>query len=188
MGATSMEGNDPANVHFSLVKALTMPSLNNHDAASIKLIQDAGHRFSFYNGGNRWTFGRYMKALVAKYGLAYRVTWHYNVVAGNPYYALDCREDDYCWYNSDQNQSMTPSLLLLANIQPGMNDYRYLCTLERLLKERASSPAAAQAKKVYEEQINLVPGKDRPGPKDQSGFDADRQAVTKAILMLVEAK
>jgi hypothetical protein len=187
MGATSMTGADPANPHFDLVQSLTMPSLNIHDEDSIKLIQDKGHKFSFYNGGNRWTYGRYMKALVVKHGLAYRASWHYNNVAGDPYYALDCREDDYCWYNTDENQTMIPSLSWLGNILPGLNDYRYLSTLERLLKEKANSPAAGEAKKVYDEQVNLVAGKDRPDPKPGT-FDADRAAVTKAILSLLENK
>ena len=187
MGATSMEGADPKNPHFGLVTGLTMPSLNIHDEASIKLIQDKGHKFSFYNGGTRWTYGRYMKALVLKYGLAYRVTWHLNAIAGNPYYALDSREDDYSFVNTDEKQTLVPSLTLLGEILPGMNDYRYLSTLQRLLKEKASSPAAAEAKKVFDEQVNLTAGKDRPDPKAGT-FEADRAAVTKAILSLTESK
>ncbi len=188
MGATSMEGADPTSPHYPLVKSLPMPSLNGHDEASIKLIKDAGHNFSFYNGGNRWTFGRYMKALSAKYGLVYRVTWHFYAGAGDPYYALDCREDDYCWFNTNAQQTLVPALGLLGSIQPGMNDYRYLTTLERMLKEKAAAPQAAEAKKVYEEQINLVPGKDRAEPKDPAQYQKDRDAVVKAILMLVETK
>jgi hypothetical protein len=188
MGATSMEGNDPKNPHYGLVTSLPMPSLNGHDEASVKLILDKGHKFSFYNGGTRWTYGRYMKALSAKYGLAYRVTWHLAALAGDPYYALDCREDDYCFYNTDENMTLVPSMTVLNEIMPGLNDYRYLTTLERLLKEKANSPAAAEAKKVYEDQINLVPGKDRPNPKDPATFENDRQAVVKAILSLLESK
>jgi hypothetical protein len=186
-GATSMEGNDPKNVHYQLVKSLGMPSLNLHDEASIKMIQDDGHRFSFYNGGNRWTYGRYMKALVVKYGLAYRTSWHYNVVAGDPYNALDCREDDFCWYNTDENQTLTPSLSLLAEIQPGLNDYRYLTTLQRLIKEKPTSPAAASAKKVWDQQINLIAGKDRAKP-NAAELNADRENVTKAIQSLLDSK
>ena len=32
--------------------------------------------------------------------MKFRVSWHWNVVAGDPYYALDCREDDYAWCNA----------------------------------------------------------------------------------------
>jgi len=188
MGATSMTGADEKSDHFGLVTSLSMPSLNDHDAASIKLIQDKGHKFSFYNGGTRWTYGRYMKALVLNYGLAYRVTWHLNAIAGNPYYALDCREDDYCFYNTDEKQTLVPSTTVLCEIMPGLNDYRYLSTLQRLLKEKASSPAAAAAKTLFDEQVNLIAGKDRSGPKTLAEFDADRQAVVKAILSLLESR
>jgi hypothetical protein len=183
-GATSIEGRDPTNVHYPLVSALEMPSLNLHDEASIEMIKEQGHRFSFYNGGNRWTYGRYMKALVVRYGMAYRTSWHYNVVAGDPYYALDCREDDYCWYNTDEHQAMVPSLSLLEQIQPGLNDYRYLSTLQRLIKENPNNPSTAAAKKLYQDQIALTAGKDREVPKDQAVFENDRRDVIAAILSL----
>jgi hypothetical protein len=186
-GATSMEGNDPKDPHYDLVKSLRMPSLNLHDEASIKVIQDDGHQFSFYNGGNRWTFGRYMKTLVVKYGMAYRTTWHFNVVAGDPYNALDCREDDYCWFNTDENKSLIPSMQILGDIQPGLNDYRYLSTLERLLKAKPNAAATAEAKKVYDEQVNLIAGKDRPKPSVEK-LEADRALVVKTILSLLESK
>ena len=185
-GATSMETSNPNDeVHRDLVKALNMPMLDRHDEGAIQLIHDAGHKFAYYNNGNRWTFGRYMKALVVHYGLSYRTNWHFNAVAGDPYYALDTREDDYCWYNTDENQTMVPSLALLQQMQPGLNDYRYLSTLQRLLKEKADSPAAATARKVYDDQLQLVAGKDRPQPKDPAVFETDRQAVTQAILSLL---
>jgi hypothetical protein len=183
-----MEGNDPKNPHYNLVTALPMPSLTIHDEASVKLIMDKGHKFSYYNDGSRWTYGRYMKALAAGYGLAYRVTWHLAALAGDPYYALDTREDDYCFYNTDENMTLVPSMTVLNEIMPGLNDYRYLTTLERLLKEKANSSVAGEARKVYEEQINLVPGRDHNSPIDPAAFDKDRQAVIKAIMLLLESK
>ncbi len=185
-GATSMAGDDPKDEHYGLVTGLSMPMLNDHDDASLKLILSKGHKVALYNLDTRWCYGRYMKAMVVKYGLMYRVNWHLNVVAGDPYYALDCREDDYCWYNTDENQALVPSLALLASTMPGVNDYRYLSTLERLLKEKADAPAAAQAKKVFEEQVNLVAGKDRSEPKDPAQYQADRNKVIAAILALLE--
>lgn len=187
-GFTSMSAEeDPKKLHAGLIQALPMPILNLHDQDSINLAKAAGNQWAFYNGATRWTYGRYLKMLVAKNQLAARVAWHFNIVAGDPYYALDCREDDYCWYNTDENQTMVPSMLLLRQILPGLNDYRYLSTLQRLLKEKASSPAAAEAKKVFDEQVNLVPGKNRADPKAGT-FEADRQAVTNAIVSLVESK
>jgi hypothetical protein len=188
MGCTSMLGSDPKNPHYDLVAALPMPSLTTHDEASVKLILDKGHKLSYYNDGSRWTYGRYMKALAANYGLAYRVTWHLSALAGDPYYALDTREDDYCFYNTDENMTLVPSMTVLNEIMPGLNDYRYLTTLERLLKEKANSSVAGEARKVYEEQINLVPGRDHNSPIDPAAFDKDRQAVIKAIMLLLESK
>ena len=184
-GVSSMYGDDPKSEHYDLVRAFDVASLNGHDEGSIKVIHDAGHKFSFYNGGNRWTFGRYMKALVVHDGLMYRPNWHFNAAGDDPYYALDSREDDYCWYNTDENQTMVPALYLLMQIQPGLNDYRYLSTLERLLKEKANSPAATAARKVYDQQLQLVAGKDRTAPTDPTAFESDRKAVVQAILSLL---
>ncbi len=182
MGATSMNGNDPKSDHYDLVRSLPMPSLNGHDEASLAVIHDAGGRFSFYNDGKRWTYGRYMKALVVKHHLELRNTWHYNVVAGDPYYALDCREDDYCWFNTNEKGEMIPSTSILCAILPGLNDYRYLSTLQRLVKEKAGAPAAAEAKKVFDEMVDLKAGTDRDRKAD---FDADRAKVVAAIQSLL---
>ncbi|HUV38255.1 MAG TPA: hypothetical protein VMY39_01515 [Planctomycetota bacterium] len=183
MGATSMSGNDPKDPHYELCRALQIPSLNIHDEASLGVIKDAGGRFSFYNGGNRWTFGRYMKMLVVKHDLALRLTWHCNVVAGDPYYALDCREDDYCWFNTDAAGELVPSLQMLGQIQPGLNDYRYFSTLQRLVKEKAGHPNHAAAKKLFDEMVDLKAGTDRNRKVD---FEADRAKVAAAIQSLLK--
>jgi len=181
-GATSMTGNDPKDPHYDLVRALQIPNLNGHDEASLGVIRDAGGRFAFYNGGNRWTFGRYMKMLVRKHQLALRLTWHYNVAAGDPYYALDCREDDYCWFNTNANGDLVPSLQILGSILPGLNDSRYLCTLERLLKEKPNNANHAKSQAVFDEMMGLEAGKDRDR---QADFDADRAKVVEAITALL---
>jgi hypothetical protein len=181
-GATSMTGNDPKDPHYELVRGLQIPSLNNHDEQSLAVIRDAGGKFSFYNGGNRWTYGRYMKALVRKHQLALRLTWHYNVVAGDPYYALDCREDDYCWFNTNPEGELVPSLQILGSILPGLNDYRYLSTLERLLKENPRHANHAKAQAVFDEMVDLQAGADRNREVD---FEADRAKVVEAILAML---
>ena len=184
MGETSMTGKDPNNPHYDLVRALLIPSLNNHDEDSLNVLENAGNRFSFYNGESRWTYGRYMKMLKSKHNLALRLSWHYNIVAGDPYYALDCREDDYSWYNTDANQTMVPSVFFLGQILPGLNDYRYLSTLERLLKEKPKHPAADKGRKVFQEMMALTPGTDRNVPSDATQFENDRKAIIEAIIAL----
>jgi hypothetical protein len=183
MGATSMEGNDPKNTHYELVKALPMPSLNLHDEKSLEVVHEAKNTFSFYNGGTRWTYGRYLKMMVKKHGLALRLSWHYNANSGDPYYALDCREDDYCWYNSDAEGRMVPGAYFLSAIMPGINDYRYLSTLERLIKEKPDHPANKQAQEIFQRMIALEAGKDRETKTD---FAKDRAELVNAIEAMLK--
>ncbi len=42
----------------------------------------------------------YMYKAAKQFGMKFRLSWHWNAAAGDPYYALDCREDDYAWCNS----------------------------------------------------------------------------------------
>jgi hypothetical protein len=131
-----------------------------------------------------------MKMLVVKHQLVLRLTWHLNAIAGDPYYALDCREDDYCWFNTDADQRMVPSVNFLGNMLPGLNDYRYLSTLQRLLKEKPNHPAAAEGRKVFDGMIDLTAGKDRNVFEDRRGarvgeYERDREAIIKAIEALL---
>jgi hypothetical protein len=178
-----MKGDDPKDPHYELVRAFPVPSLNNHDEDSLGVIKDPGNRFSFYNGGNRWTYGRYMKMLVKKHGVALRLTWHYSAVAGDPYYALDCREDDYGWFNTNIDGELVPSIDILGKILPGLKDYRYLSTLDRLIRERPDHPATAEAKKLFEEMMDLEAGAERSRTVD---FEADRAKVVAAIEALLK--
>ena len=92
--ASSFTGSDRQNPHFRLSKALHVADWNDHDEAGVNLLHQAGSDWAFYNGGNRWTFGTYMYKAAKQFGMKFRLSWHWNVVAGDPYYALDCREDD----------------------------------------------------------------------------------------------
>jgi hypothetical protein len=186
LGATSLSRGAAGKPDLlALVKALPIVSLGGHDEAAIKIIHDAGNQFSFYNGSNRWTMGRYMKMLVYKHQMVYRLIWNFNAIKGDPYNALDCREDDFCWYNTDEEQTMVPAVDFLRTVVAGLNDYRYLSTLQRLLKEKPDHPAAAQAKKVFDEMMNLTAGKDsrRKGDYD---FDKDRAEIAAAIESLLK--
>jgi len=142
-GATSFSGNRPDDPHFRLARALHVANLNVHDEASVGLIRGAGSGWAFYNGGNRWTFGTYMYKAVKEFDMRFRLSWHWNVVAGDPYYALDCREDDYAWCNANPDGELIPSLHFEREIREGVDDYRYLLTLARLADRKQD--AAAQA-------------------------------------------
>lgn len=51
-----------------------------------------------------------------------------NVVAGDPDYALDCREDEYAWCNVTPDGRLVPSAKF-ERIREGLDDYRRLITL-----------------------------------------------------------
>ena len=152
-GATSIESPKAEDLHLALVGALRIPNLNLHDEAAIKAIHDAGSDWAFYNGGNRWTFGTYMYKCAQEHGMRFRLSWHWNNCAGDPYYALDCREDDYAWCNTNADMELIPSIHFEREIREGIDDYRYMLTLSRLLREKPNHPAAAEAKKLIEDKL-----------------------------------
>ena len=109
----------------------TWSTWNGHDEAGVKLLHDAGSDWAFYNGGNRWTYGTYMYKAAKQFGMKFRLSWHWNAVAGDPYYALDCREDDYAWCNSSPDGELIPAVEF-ERLREGLDDYRRLLTLSRL--------------------------------------------------------
>jgi hypothetical protein len=108
--ASSFQGDNADDPHFRLSKAVHVANWNSHDEASVNLLRRTGGAWAFYNGGNRWTYGTYMYKAVREFDLKFRLSWHWNVVAGDPYYALDCREDDYAWCNSSPSGDLIPSV------------------------------------------------------------------------------
>jgi hypothetical protein len=86
----------------------------------------------------------------AQQGLKFRVAWHWNASAGDPYYALDCREDDYAWCTASPGGDLisTPEF---ERLREGLGDYRRLRTLARLAKEKAGTAPAQDAEKLIAE-------------------------------------
>ena len=148
--ASSFAGTNVSDPHFKLSKALHVVDWNNHDEAGIKLLHDAGGNWAFYNGGNRWTYGIYLYKAAKEFGLKFRLSWHWNATAGDPYYALDCREDDYAWCNSSPNGQLIPSTHF-EQLRQGLGDYRRMLTLARLAREHAGTPAAQAGEQVLAE-------------------------------------
>lgn len=139
--ATSFSSADPNDGHFRFGKAVHVGDFNTHNEPSIKLIHEAGSDWAFYNGGNRWTYGIYMYKAAKQFDMKFRLSWHWNVVAGDPYYALDCREDDYAWCNSSPDGTLIPSLHFEREMREGLDDYRHMLTLARLAKEKGDKEA-----------------------------------------------
>jgi len=87
-----------------------------------------------------------------EYGMKFRTSWHWNNVAGDPYYALDCREDDYAWCNASPDGRLIPSVEF-ERLREGLDDYRRLITLDRLAKEHPDTQAARAARELIETRI-----------------------------------
>ncbi len=153
-GATSIDSaTSPNDPHIELSRALRVANLNGHDEPALRALKENGGQWAFYNGGNRWTFGVYMFKCAQQYGMKWRLDWYWNAAAGDPYYALDCREDDYAWVVTNAQRELIPTLHFEREIREGIDDYRYMLTLTRLLHEKPDHPAAAAARQLLEEKL-----------------------------------
>jgi hypothetical protein len=168
--ASSFQGSDTNDPHFALSKALHVANWNAHDEDSVRLLHEAGGHWAFYNGGNRWTYGVYLFKAAQQFDLKFRVSWHWNVVAGDPYYALDCREDDYAWCNSSPQGDLIPAVHF-ERLREGLDDYRRMLTLRRLAKEQAGTPAA----RAGEDLLADVLGAFHLGQRELTGQESYRE-------------
>lgn len=166
-----------------------MANWNNHDEASVKLLHAAGGDWAFYNGGNRWTFGTYMYKAAHEFGMKFRISWHWNATAGDPYYALDCREDDYAWCNASPAGQLIPAVHF-EQLRSGLNDYRRLLTLARLAREKATAPAAAAATALLERRLSSfhLGQRDHDALFPSSDWADFRRQLTEAIEALGSEK
>jgi hypothetical protein len=151
-GASSFRGKNAADPHFRLGRALGVVSWNDHDEDSVALLHKAGSDWAFYNGGNRWTMGDYMFKAAKQFGMKFRVSWHWNAAAGDPYYALDCREDDYAWCSATPDGQLLPSVEF-ERLRAGLNDYRRLLTLSRLATAQPTTAAGQQARNLIDARM-----------------------------------
>jgi hypothetical protein len=140
-GASSFSGRDRNDPHFKLAKAFHVADWNVHDEDSVNLLHEAGSDWAFYNNGSRWTFGCYLYKAVKQFDLKFRLSWHWNAAAGDPYYALDCREDDYAWGTAAPDGRLITTIHF-EQLRAGLNDYRHMLTLARLVREKPAAPAA----------------------------------------------
>jgi hypothetical protein len=85
--------------------------------------------------------------------MKFRLSWHWNVAAGDPYYALDCREDDYAWCVTNAKKELIPSLHFERDIREGIDDYRYMQTLAHLLREKPNHPEAPAARRLLDDKL-----------------------------------
>jgi len=170
-GITSMTTNYTTN-HQELVEALPGTSYNLHDEWSIDIATTNHGTWSFYNGGSRWNFGHYMFMLKQNYEMHYRIAWHWNINVGDPYFALDCREDDYSWVNVNTRGELVESMAF-QEIREGVDDYRYLLTLQNLVNSNPTHTAAIEGQILLDQTLALLPADDRRDADGETGYQGD---------------
>ncbi|MGO9232097.1 MAG: hypothetical protein ACLQKA_23115 [Bryobacteraceae bacterium] len=139
--ALSLQGRGDSDPDFILARTLDAPALAGYSERDVMLLRQRGGGWAFYNGGNRWTYGVHLYKAAKEFGAKFRLSWHWNAAAGDPYYALDCREDDYAWANAGPEGQLVPSVEF-ARISAGLDDYRSLITVARLAQARSGTTAA----------------------------------------------
>ncbi len=184
-GASSFSGTNQNDPHFQLAKAFHVVNWNGHDKAGVELLHNAGSHWAFYNGGNRWTFGYYLYKAAKQFDMKFRLSWHWNAAAGDPYYALDCREDDYAWCSATPEGQLIPSIHF-EQLRAGLDDYRHMLTLARLAREKHGSPAAVAAESLIASRLDSFELGQREhdalfAPEDWNEF---RHRVAEAIARL----
>lgn len=168
-GITSLTETYNRDFGVDFCSAMDVANLNLHDEWAIGILKKANTGFAFYNGGNRWTFGHYMFMLAQKHKILFRVAWHWNINSGNPYFALDGREDDFCWVNTNANGELITSLNF-ERLRRGIVDYRYMLALKDFVAGNPNHPVAKEAQALIDEVLALRPSIDRGA----SGQDLDK--------------
>jgi len=159
-GISSLSKSSGQGSHLEFCKAMDVANLNGHDQWAIDMLREVNTGFAFYNGGNRWTFGPYMFMLAQKNRMLFRVAWHWNCNSGNPYYALDGREDDFCWVNLNAKGELVTSLMF-ERLRRGVVDYRYLLALQDFAAKNPTHVAVKEIKSLLDEVLALQPAVDR---------------------------
>ena len=145
--ALSLAGRGESDPDFILARTLHVAALASYSERELELLRKRGGNWAFYNDGNRWTYGVHLYKAAREFGLQFRLAWHWNAIAGDPYYALDCREDDFAWANASPDGELVPSVEF-ARISAGLDDYRSLVTLARLAQAKPGTRGAKVAQRL----------------------------------------
>ena len=168
-------------------RTLDSSQLNNHDDLVMAKARELGKKVYIYNQGQgRYSFGLYQWSERAK-GVAGRYQWISFIRHGCEYLDLDGREPDtgVIFYAADGLRS-TPAL---ERAGEGMNDFRYLQTLENLAaaaEDATAEPArqaAAEAREFLARIASSIAINQRQKP-DGLDLDAIRREAADRILAL----
>ena len=180
-GDTSMSENDKGTFQQEFCESMDVANLDTHDQWAIDMLHKAGSDWGFYNGiVSRWTFGPYMFMLAQKHKMLFRLTWHWNCNKGDPYYALDGREDDFCWANTNAEGGVVTSLMF-ERLCRGVVDYRYLLALKNFVAEKPNHPMVKDAQALFDEVMALKPAEDRNRLRRAQEFRDKTITILKSI-------
>ena len=93
-----------------------------------------------------------MYKCVKQFDMKFRPCWHWNCNAGDPYYPLDAREDDFAWCNATPDGRLISSIYF-ERLREGLTDYRIMLTLDSLAKEKVNTPAGKDAQKLIDDRL-----------------------------------
>lgn len=172
--------------HFELARLVDLANLAAHDEKAVRRLRKKDVDWGFYNGGTRWTFGVYMYRAAKRFGMKMRLDWHWNISAGDPFYPLDCREDDYAWAQSTPEGELMPSVRFERELREGIEDYRMLLTLERLGREHRDARAQKLVNSIVD-RFELDPSS-RKTDRDPSEWARLRAALTAELNRLLVAR
>ncbi|MBC7741475.1 MAG: hypothetical protein H7061_04705, partial [Bdellovibrionaceae bacterium] len=153
-----------------------LPFLNLFDMDKLKSDQK---NWIYYNAADRSSFGFGLFRLRQQTALQARIAWNWNQNAGNPYFALDAREDDINWCNSLKDGQLQCSVFLKRHILEGLNDYRLALLLKTLKSEKAKII-------VKDIELHASISKD-PIPGDFDNKYQQEEAWRNQILSLLES-
>ena len=168
-------------------KVLDISILNNHDETVMAKARALDKQVYIYNQGkDRYSFGLYQWSERAK-GVGGRYEWISFVRHGYEYFDLDGREPDpsAIFFASD---GLRPSLML-ERCAEGMNDFRYLETLDHWARLAAQSDfdrakkAAGEARAFLDSLSGRIAINQRRKP-DWLDLDAVRAEAARRIMDL----
>ncbi|MEW5894707.1 MAG: glycoside hydrolase domain-containing protein [Candidatus Omnitrophota bacterium] len=184
INATGFFNNEKDRPVFPYLKTVTVNNGVRIDEGLLKEIGRAGNDLWFYNiGQDRFSFGYYLWRTGAKG----RVQWHYQLPAVDPFFDLDGREGDYCASYPSPFGPINATWFEMAS--EGIDDYRYLITLERKIEERKAKGEkqtgienAQRLLEAFRNDINVKIRENRWFPVE---YDARRADVARAIQQLL---
>ena len=84
--------------------------------------------------------------------MQFRLSWIWNLTMGDPYFALDSREDELSWFNVSPDGRLVPSLHV-EFLREGLGDCRRLITLEKLAAAKADTEAGKAGQKLIADRM-----------------------------------